>query len=212
MQSQQPPKVSEEHENTSPTSSPEEGTLSGNGQKKFLMPFQFLKVSTPPSVDNHPTTYDSNIDDPNNTTGTYHIIFHQQSLTCSPVSPNLEEETELWPISEEFVEDYKSIKATYRPMPLPIYHNEHFVEPTEANQTMKNALVEIHFNILHYKIGCAGENTYNSFTAEVKQVIVLKAAPIGSPSLYKRKNVRSGPVRPKKFEDFHTEIPSTSKK
>jgi hypothetical protein len=82
--------------------------------------------------------------------------------------------------------------------------NNQFVEPLKVNKALKNALVEIHFSIIHYKIGRGGD-MHDSFTAVPKQVIILKTAPLEMPSAYKRKNVRSGPVRPKRFEDFRIE-------
>jgi hypothetical protein len=72
------------------------------------------------------------------------------------------------------VDDYERIKYKYQPVPLPIFNNdnEHFVEPLEANHAIKNALVEVHFGIIHYKIGKAG-HTHDSFTAVPKELIIL---------------------------------------
>lgn len=93
------------------------------------------------------------------------------------------------------------IKYTHHAAPLAVYKDDQFVEPIQVNSALKNALVEVHFGVLHYRIGKPG-NTFESFTASPQQVIILKTAPIHTPSAYKRKNVRSGPVRPKKFGDF----------
>lgn len=112
---------------------------------------------------------------------------------------------------KEVVKEYNEVRKNYRVLPLPVYDAEnHFVEPPQVNSALKNALVEIHFGIVHYKIGRNGE-THDSFTAAPKQLIVLKPAPIQIPSAYKRKNVRSGPVRPKGFEDFRKDVPSDAK-
>ena len=126
--------------------------------------------------------------------------------------PQLDEDTETWPVPAEMIEDFERIKFNYQPVPLPIFNNdnEEFVELLEANHAIKNALVEIHFGIIHYKIGKAGQ-THDSFTAVPKELIVLKPAPVGVASPYKRKNIRAGPVRPKKFEDFSKGQSSDSK-
>ena len=116
--------------------------------------------------------------------------------------PELDEDTETWPVPKELVKEFNKVKANYRVLPLVVYDIEdRFVEAAQVNNALKNALVEIHFGISHYKIGRMGE-THDSFTAVPKQIIILKTAPIQSPSAYKRKNIRSGPVRPKGFEDF----------
>ena len=95
--------------------------------------------------------------------------------------------------------------------PLVVYDaNNQFVEPLQVNGALKHALVEIHFGIIHYKIGRGGE-THDSFTAVPKQLVILQMAPIQPLSAYKRKNVRSGPVRPKGFEDFRKDTPSDNK-
>ena len=116
----------------------------------------------------------------------------------------LDEDTETWPVPMDMIDTFKNIKNNYRVQPLVVYdtHNQ-FVEPLEVNNALKNALIEIHFGIVHFKIGRGGD-LHDSFTAVPKQIIILKTAPIQTPNTYKRKNIRSGPVRPKKFEDFRT--------
>ena len=107
--------------------------------------------------------------------------------TSKHLPSDLEEDTELWPIADHLVEDYKSIKWTYYPMPLPVYSNDCFVEPTEANQTLKNTLTEIHFSVLHYRIGYAGENAYDSTSAAAP--LSLKNSKILDPCPTDRKSV-----------------------
>jgi hypothetical protein len=104
----------------------------------------------------------------------------------------LDEETEQWHIPKEMTKDFLCIKDNYyQPIPLVVYKGDLFVEPPEVNQAIKNALVELHFGILHCKISRPGEGTHNSFNAVPKQL--LKSAPIGVPSANKHKNVCSGP-------------------
>jgi hypothetical protein len=96
-------------------------------------------------------------------------------------------------------------------LPLVVYDaDDQFVEPLQVNNALKHALVEIHFGIIHYKIGRGGE-THDSFTAVPKQLVILQTAPIQPRSAYERKNVCSGPVRPKGFKDFDKDTPSNSK-
>lgn len=123
-------------------------------------------------------------------------------LTVPPFTKRHDPDSETWPVPNEVAEDYRKLKRVYRVVPLAIYDDhDHFVETLQADQALKNALVEIHFSIIHYKIGAPGD-AHESFTAEPKQIIILKTAPVTTPTAYKRKNIRSGPVRPKKFDDF----------
>jgi hypothetical protein len=122
----------------------------------------------------------------------------------------MDEESALWPISTEIIDDYEEIKYDFHARPLVVYKNDLFVEPTEVECALKNALVEIHFGVLHYKM-TKESTTFDSFSAVPKQILILKEAPVEVPSTYKRKNVRSGPVRPKNFEDFRKGVPDPSK-
>lgn len=106
----------------------------------------------------------------------------------------MDEETENWPVPVELQDAFDAIKYTYRVNPLPVYRNDVFVEPLLVNKALKNALVEVHFNIRHFKI-----EEHDSFTAVPLQVIILKDGPPEASSPYKRKNMRDGPVRPKDF-------------
>lgn len=123
----------------------------------------------------------------------------------------MDEETALWPVPIAISDDMQRVALTHTAVPLAVYKDATFVDPTEVELAIKNALVEIHFGILHYKIGRPGAN-FDSFTAAPKQLIVLKAAPLEPNSGYKRKNVRSGPIRPKNFEDFDKNLPNDNTK
>ena len=63
-----------------------------------------------------------------------------------------------------------------------------------VNSALRNALVEVHFNIRHYKIG-----DHDSFTAIPLQITILKDEALTITFPYKRKNIRDGPVRLKPF-------------
>ena len=64
--------------------------------------------------------------------------------------------------------------------PLPIFNvDDHFIKAPKANGCLRNTLVEVHFGLMHYKIGSPGQ-THNS--------------------------ICSGLVRPNKFEDFCKDV------
>jgi hypothetical protein len=75
-----------------------------------------------------------------------------------------------------------------------VYIDSQFVEPADVNGVLANALAEIHFSLKHYRIEHAGQKGYDSFTAIVEQVVVLKAGTPKSRSAYKRENPRTGPL------------------
>ena len=107
----------------------------------------------------------------------------------------IDNETSDWPVAEEHRQLLDAIKSSYDVNPLPVYKSDTFVEPNAVNSALKNALVEVHFNIRHYRIG-----DFDSFTAVPLQLIILKDGGQSSSSPYKRKNIREGPMRPKPFD------------
>lgn len=122
---------------------------------------------------------------------------HHSSLwqfTYFRAATTIDEETDGWPVPVELQDAFDAIKYTYKVNPLPVYRNDVFVEPLLVNKALKGALVEVHFNIRHFKI-----EEHDSFTAIPLQVIILKDGPPETNSPYKRKNLRDGPVRPKEF-------------
>ena len=75
-------------------------------------------------------------------------------------------------------EDFQCIKNNFHVCSLPIFNSDdHFIEAPKANGCLRNALVEVHFGLVHYKIG-SSRQTHNSYNAMPKQVIVLKEAPV----------------------------------
>ena len=107
----------------------------------------------------------------------------------------IDNETSDWPVAEEHRQLLDAIKSSYDVNPLPVYKSNTFVEPNAVNSALKNALVEVHFNIRHYCIG-----DFDSFTAVPLQLIILKDGGQSSSSPYKQKNIREGPMRPKPFD------------
>ena len=65
---------------------------------------------------------------------------------------------------------------------------EAFVLPINVTETIKGALVELTFRLKHYYIQ---DKQYDTFSATIEQIIVLKRAPPKQPSPYRR---GAGPV------------------
>jgi len=54
--------------------------------------------------------------------------------------------------------------------------------------------VEVHFSLKHYHIQCEGETGFNSFTANIEQINVVKQGAPKATNPYKQKNPRDGPL------------------
>jgi len=61
-----------------------------------------------------------------------------------------------------------------RPATLRIHMDNRFIEPNDVNGTLANVLVKIHFTIKYYNIQREGEKPFDSFTADIEQLIVLE--------------------------------------
>jgi hypothetical protein len=61
----------------------------------------------------------------------------------------MDAKTRDWPIADEFVAEFDSIKYNYQADPLPLYHDGHLVEPSHANAVMNGAMVEVELAIRH---------------------------------------------------------------
>ena len=106
----------------------------------------------------------------------------------------VDDETESWPVPSDLQDALDNVKYMHSASPSPIYKDDVFVEPLMVNSALHNALVEVHFNICHYKIG-----DHNSFTAIPLQITILKDGALTITSPYKCKNIRDGPVCLKPF-------------
>jgi hypothetical protein len=82
--------------------------------------------------------------------------------------------------------------------PLHLFENNEFVEPQHANRILANSLAEIHFSLRHYRIQRRDQKPFDSFTADIEQIIVLKSGTPKSRSAYKRSNPRTGPLHVKR--------------
>ena len=114
--------------------------------------------------------------------------------TLCPAS-EIDSDTEHWPVPSYLQGRFDIIKYTHKTTPLPVFENDIYIEPILVNNTLKNSLVEVHFNIHHHKI-----SNYDSFTGIMIQVVILKSSFTPSPSPYKQKKVWDSPFWPKPFD------------
>jgi len=137
-------------------------------------------------------------------------VFLHREIKCVSLLPTSlshssaedDDKTKNWSMPDPVMEDFQCIKNNFRVCPLPIFNiDDCFIEAPEANGCLRNALVEVHFSLVHYKVS-SPRQTHDSYNAMPKQVIVLNEAPIQELSIYKHKNIQSGPMRPKKLKYF----------
>lgn len=106
----------------------------------------------------------------------------------------MDEETAHWPVPPRLREELIKIKFEYRAVPLSVYVNSRFVEPADVNNAIRGALVELHFELHHFTIRKAVQDSFN---ATIEQIIVLRPGEACPMTVYKRKNPRDGPIRVK---------------
>ena len=102
-------------------------------------------------------------------------------------------ETENWPVSSNLREELDMIKYEYCAQPLRVYRGDDtFVETRDVNETIRGALVELHFELHH---SCNFTRDQDSFNGSIEQIMVLQPGEPRPTSPYKRRNVRDGPIR-----------------
>ena len=70
----------------------------------------------------------------------------------SEINDAMDEETEHWPVPPRLKEELNKIKFEYYAVPLAVYADDNFIEPTLVNNTIRGALVELHFELHHFAI------------------------------------------------------------
>jgi hypothetical protein len=109
-------------------------------------------------------------------------------LKDNPEAPTkVDDETDNWPVPDNVQKDLCKIKRTHCVQPLRAYLDNRFVEPNDVNGLLANALVEVHFSLKHYRIQREGDKGFDSFTANIEQINVLKRGAPKAPNPYKRK-------------------------
>jgi len=112
----------------------------------------------------------------------------------SPITlpDQVDAETDQWPVSGRLREELDKIKFEYRVNPLTVYVHDKFIEPTSVEDTIKGALVELHFELHHY---CIRRKSEDSFNATIEQIMLIRPGQARPATGYKRKNIRDGPIR-----------------
>lgn len=83
-----------------------------------------------------------------------------------------------WPSTGGAKSELGRLSLTYRVLPLPVYNISHsLVGPAKVNAVLRNSVVEIHFNLKHYAIRADGVAKFDTYTAFVRQIVVIKEAP-----------------------------------
>jgi len=123
-----------------------------------------------------------------------------QFWLVNPEAPTaVDDETENWPVPNNFQPALCSVKHTHCVQPLRVYVDNKFIEPAEVNHILANALAEVHFSLKHYHIQRPGENAFDSFTANIEQINVLKSGVPRARTAYKHDNPRTGPIIAKRI-------------
>ena len=99
--------------------------------------------------------------------------------------------TESWPVPTSLRPELDDIKYSYRALPLHVFKGEQVVRVGDVNETLRGALVELHFELRHFAIH---KKNQDSFNASIEQIIVLQPGPPQAVSKYKRASLEDGPI------------------
>ncbi|KAG1720435.1 hypothetical protein EDB19DRAFT_1835988 [Suillus lakei] len=105
---------------------------------------------------------------------------HGQAAVDAPV---MDEETNNWAIPDDFSKDFNTLKYRMKADPLPLYHENHLINPMHMNKIISSALVEVQFSLQHWHI-----KDYDTFQATAQKITILKLGAIHVPSNYKCPN------------------------
>ena len=126
--------------------------------------------------------------------GVFYNLYSPDSRANSD-GPDSEEvvdaETANWLVRPESCGDLDRFKNEYRVGPLCVYANDCFVEPIDVNNTIRGALVDVHFKLQHFHIR---QKDYDSYNSSVEQVQIIQPGEACPVSPYKRAEFRGGPV------------------
>ncbi|KAF8067620.1 hypothetical protein FPV67DRAFT_1764371, partial [Lyophyllum atratum] len=105
----------------------------------------------------------------------------------------LDDDTMNWSVPTQHQAAFDVVKNSHQILPLNVYdQNNNFVSPERVTGCLRGALVECYFRIKHHYIA-GGEVKFNTFSAILEQVIILRPALPKVPSPYR--NNRKGPYR-----------------
>ena len=98
---------------------------------------------------------------------------------------------EHWPVPPWLREELNKIKFEYYAVPLTVYADNNFIEPALVNNTIRGALVELHFELHHFAIRKAVQDSFN---ASIEQIVILRPSEACPMTVYKRKHPHDGPI------------------
>ncbi|KIO10520.1 hypothetical protein M404DRAFT_98743, partial [Pisolithus tinctorius Marx 270] len=83
-------------------------------------------------------------------------------------------DTKNWKVAKEFQRELDLLRKNYRALPLRVYKQNQFVEPSNVNDELEGALVEVWFSIYHTFIKKQSASPVDSFQAETEHMRILK--------------------------------------
>ncbi|KAF8417101.1 hypothetical protein L210DRAFT_878220 [Boletus edulis BED1] len=123
----------------------------------------------------------------------YDVVVNPTDSNEEDVESTVDEETNNWPVEKKYKEALNEIKHTHHILPLHIYKNDEYVEPSNVNGVLQNAMVEVLFTVHHTYLGTQVP-PHDTFRANIEQIIVLKQESSLDETSYSKTNVRSGPI------------------
>jgi hypothetical protein len=115
----------------------------------------------------------------------------------------MDEETRNWPIPDEFADEFDGIKYIYQANPLPLYRDDHLINPAHANAAINGATVEVTFGIRHWRI-----QETDSFQANIHKVVILQPGSVPYPGHSKRSHPKTQLEEPETKKARRTISPS----
>lgn len=153
-----------------------------------------ITTTPPPDALDNRTLSDKTLASPNSG-----IECGMHSAAATDDASQVDSLTANWPVPDDMKGELHALMGTHIALPLAIYKDDEYVQPTFANSVLKYALVEVHFSLKNFCIRKRDAKPFDSFTGHIEQIIVLTPGEARSTGHYKRKNILDGPYRPKPF-------------
>ena len=135
--------------------------------------------------------------------------------TLDSVTKSMDNDTQDYPVPDEHSLAFNVIKNTFRVKLLLVYHDRILVPPNNVTDVLHGALVEVHFALQHFHI--FKEPAYNSFTGNIRQIVVHSVSNSKAKSEYVTQNIHDGPLLPSTLKRKNVEeepshhVPKSSK-
>lgn len=59
----------------------------------------------------------------------------------------ISDETDIWPVPTQLLDNLEAIKTTYMVNPLKVYIGNQFIKPLDVTKALDSALIAVHFTI-----------------------------------------------------------------